>query len=207
MGLNRRLRKILRQNLKRRIIPRMPTSESALQPQGSPPAPPSPPPHPTSGILFRISSRYRSTRQPATTIRRALPPCTCLCCTISSIVLTDSCFAESMKLQVLTTMISASLGLCRQLRTVVVQQPHHHLGVPPDFSDNPARRTPTLGRMGAIGSDAGGALSSSEGITIHSTKPSARALLRRSVPAHLCAYGAVRPDGSATPPRRPTTVA
>src|SRR5580698_9567089 len=41
-------------------------------------------------------------------MRWALPPFCCLCCTISRIVLTDSCLAESMKLQVLMTMISAS---------------------------------------------------------------------------------------------------
>src|SRR5271169_2387489 len=41
-------------------------------------------------------------------MRLALPPFCCLCCTISRMVLTDSCLAESMKLHVLMTMISAS---------------------------------------------------------------------------------------------------
>src|ERR1700722_17932703 len=44
-------------------------------------------------------------------MRWALPPFCCLCWTISRMVLTDSCLAESMKLQVLMTMISASSAL------------------------------------------------------------------------------------------------
>ena len=40
--------------------------------------------------------------------RRALPPFSRLCCAISRIAFTDSCLAESMKLHVLTTRISAS---------------------------------------------------------------------------------------------------
>src|SRR5258707_1063386 len=41
-------------------------------------------------------------------MRWAFPPFCCLCWTISRMVLTDSCLAESMKEQVLMTMISAS---------------------------------------------------------------------------------------------------
>ena len=60
----------------------------------------------TSGIFFRISSRKRSTRQPATTRRVALPPV--LWRAISRIVSMDSCCALPMNEQVLTTMTSAS---------------------------------------------------------------------------------------------------
>ena len=59
----------------------------------------------TSGIFFRISSRKRSTRHPATTNFFAFPA---LCRAISRIVLTDSCCALSMNEQVFTTMTSAS---------------------------------------------------------------------------------------------------
>jgi hypothetical protein len=60
----------------------------------------------TSGIRLRISSRKRSTRQPATTSFFARPEV--LCAAISRIVLTDSCCALSMNEQVFTTMTSAS---------------------------------------------------------------------------------------------------
>ena len=60
----------------------------------------------TSGIFFFMSSRKRSTRQPATTSLRARPEF--LCRAISRMVLTDSCWALAMKEQVLTTRMSAS---------------------------------------------------------------------------------------------------
>src|SRR4029077_15207986 len=56
-------------------------------------------------MFFRMSSRKRSTRHPATTSLRALPD---LSRAISRIVSTDSCCALSMNEQVLTTMTSAS---------------------------------------------------------------------------------------------------
>src|SRR5438876_2793569 len=60
----------------------------------------------TSGIFFWISSRKRSTRQPATTSFCARP--SVLSRAISRIVSTDSCCALPINEQVLTTMTSAS---------------------------------------------------------------------------------------------------
>ena len=48
---------------------------------------------------------------------------------ISRMVSTDSCLAGSMKLQVLTTMASASSGLGCQLVAARHQQAHHDLGI------------------------------------------------------------------------------
>ena len=62
----------------------------------------------TSGMFLRISSRYRSTRQPATISLRALPDS--LCCAIWRMVSIDSCLALSMKEQVFTTRMSAVSG-------------------------------------------------------------------------------------------------
>src|SRR5580704_7941042 len=55
-----------------------------------------------------MSARYRSTRHPATINRFARP--VFLYSAISRIVSTDSCFAGSIKLHVLTTITSASEG-------------------------------------------------------------------------------------------------
>ena len=60
----------------------------------------------TSGMRLRISSRKRSTRQPATTSFFARPEV--LSSAISRIVFTDSCCALSMNEQVFTTITSAS---------------------------------------------------------------------------------------------------
>src|SRR5215471_21559629 len=60
----------------------------------------------TSGMFFRIWSRNRSTRHPATTNFLTRPEV--LCVAISRIVFTDSCCALSINEQVLTTMTSAS---------------------------------------------------------------------------------------------------
>ena len=60
----------------------------------------------TSGTCSRIWSRNRSTRHPATMSLRAAP--NFLCSAISRIASTDSFCADSMKLHVLTTRISAS---------------------------------------------------------------------------------------------------
>ncbi len=60
----------------------------------------------TSGIFCLISSRKRSTRQPATTRRLPLPAV--LWRAISRMVSTDSCWALAMNEHVLTTMTSAS---------------------------------------------------------------------------------------------------
>ena len=65
----------------------------------------------TSGMFLRISSRKRSTRQPATTNRFALPPVFVLWRAISRMVSMDSCCALPIKEQVFTTMTSASSAL------------------------------------------------------------------------------------------------
>jgi len=64
--------------------------------------------------LFRIWSRYRSPGIPATISLRARP--VFLCAAISRIVSTDSCLAGSMKLQVFTTITSASAGVRSEVR-------------------------------------------------------------------------------------------
>src|ERR1700722_16563145 len=66
--------------------------------------------------------------------RLALPEV--LCCTISRMALTDSCLAESMKEQVLTTRISASSGLlvrrapARSSRPIMTSESTRFLGQP-----------------------------------------------------------------------------
>src|ERR1700731_1081779 len=70
-----------------------------------------------------------------------------LCCTISRMVLTDSCLAESMKEQVLTTRISASSGLlvrrapARSSRPIMTSESTRFLGQPNEIK-------PTVGAVG-----------------------------------------------------------
>src|ERR1700728_1535388 len=77
-----------------------------------------------------------------------------LCCTISRMVLTDSCLAESMKEQVLTTRISASAGLlvrrapARSSRPIMTSESTRFLGQPKEIN-------PTVGVvLGAVSSTA-----------------------------------------------------
>ena len=81
----------------------------------------------TSGIRWRISSRKRSTRQPATTTFFARPEV--LCSTISKIVFTDSCCALSMKEHVFTTITSASSARGRKFGSGLSQKAHHYFAV------------------------------------------------------------------------------
>src|SRR6185437_12602425 len=80
--------------------------------------------------------RYRSTRQPATISRRALP--SVLCLAISRIVSTDSCLAVSIKLHVFTTRISASSGRvvncapARSSKPIITSESTRFLGQPSD---------------------------------------------------------------------------
>src|SRR5271154_63241 len=76
-----------------------------------------------------------------------------LCCTISRMVSTDSCLAESMKEQVLTTRISASSrrlvrrAPARSSRPIMTSESTRFLGQPND-------RKPTDGaRVGSVGVD------------------------------------------------------
>src|ERR1700728_120614 len=76
-----------------------------------------------------------------------------LCCTISRMVLTDSCLAESMKEQVLTTRISASSGLlvrrapARSNRPIMTSESTRFLGQPNEIK-------PTVGCvLAAVGVD------------------------------------------------------
>src|SRR5580658_4599699 len=70
-----------------------------------------------------------------------------LCCTISRMVLTDSCLAESMKEQVFTTRISASSGLlvrrapARSSRPIMTSESTRFLGQPNEIK-------PTVGAVG-----------------------------------------------------------
>src|SRR5471030_1888517 len=73
-----------------------------------------------------------------------------LCWTISRMVLTDSCLAESMKEQVLTTRISASSGLAvrrapaRSSRPIMTSESTRFLGQPNEIK-------PTEGAVGGDG--------------------------------------------------------
>src|ERR1700679_2364991 len=73
-----------------------------------------------------------------------------LCCTISRMVLTDSCLAESMKEQVLTTRISASSGCAvrrapaRSSRPIMTSESTRFLGQPNEIK-------PTEGAVGGDG--------------------------------------------------------
>src|ERR1700730_800527 len=80
--------------------------------------------------------------------RWAFPPLACLCWTISRMVFTDSCLAESMKEQVLTTRISASSAWlvssppARWSRPIMTSESTRFLG-------QPRETKPILGRAGA----------------------------------------------------------
>src|ERR1700735_2222390 len=71
-----------------------------------------------------------------------------LCCTISRMVFTDSCLAESMNEQVLTTRISASSGLlvrrapARSSRPIITSESTRFLGQPNEIK-------PTVGAVGS----------------------------------------------------------
>src|ERR1700723_280379 len=95
-----------------------------------------------------ISSRYRSTRHPATISFLAEPDI--LCCAISRIVSTDSCLAVSMKLQVFTTRISAwstsavSRAPARSSSPIITSESTRFFGQPKEIK-------PTEGAVGADG--------------------------------------------------------
>src|SRR5437868_3335019 len=79
----------------------------------------------------------------------ARPPFAALCWAISRMVFTDSCLAESMKLQVLTTRISASSALkvssppARLSRPIMTSESTRFLG-------QPSETKPIFGRAGVV---------------------------------------------------------
>ena len=96
-------------------------------------------------MFFRISSRKRSTRHPATTSFCARP-CV-LCRAISRIVSTDSCCALPMKEQVLTTMISASSSCGVNSAPACVSRPIM-TSLSTRFFGHPRLTNPTFSRPG-----------------------------------------------------------
>src|ERR1017187_1403074 len=133
----------------------------------------------TSGMFLRISSRYRSTRHPATISRRALPPFATLCCTISRMVFTDSCLAASMKLHVFTTRISASSARAvssppaRSSSPIITSESTRFFGHPSDTK-------PILGRAPGEGARAPAGCADTIGVSL---------VASRTVGATLPFYG------------------
>ena len=103
----------------------------------------------TSGMFFRISSRKRSTRQPATTRRFALPPV--FWRAMSRIVSMDSCCALPINEQVFTTMTSASSALEVSSAPAWASMPII-TSLSTRFLGQPRLTKPTL--AGAVGSEA-----------------------------------------------------